>query len=976
MILLLFFLSGVAALIYEVLWSKYLALLFGSTIQAQTVVLAAFMGGLALGNKLFSRHADRSLRPLATYGKMEAIIGIYGACFPLIYKLADSIFVTTGSKLLDHSGWLLLLKGLLSAVLLLGPTIMMGGTLPMLAAWLQQNTADPARRSARFYSVNSLGAVCGAGLAGFLFVESLGLLGTMELAAALNVLIGLIAWKVGISVAVSPASRSENPPANAPAADAAGGASIAFRWGCVLVALTGAVSMGLQVLASRCLALISGASLQVFAIVIMSFILGIGIGSALIASPRRKSWPREITTVVLLLAAALMVGLLVFNIENVARVYIDGRNGLSQTRVGYWYYQILVAVISICVLGLPAAALGSVLPLWIRISEPAGLLADLVGRLLTWNTLGAVIGVLFTGFVLMPKIGLRGSFVALAFVLVAAALMTSVATKKPMAAVVTVLAGVLVACLSFNGDEQWRSIFSSGIFRLSGPDVSPDTLFSNRRKYVQLLFYEDGADATVSVEASTFAERELTLRINGKPDASVIGDATTQLLLAHLPLMVKPESKDVFCFGMGSGVTAGCALQYPIKELTIAENCEPVLRAVHLFEPWNHGVFTNNRVRIYKEDARTVLKLSSQQYDVIISEPSNPWMIGIGSVFSQEFYRIAAQRLKPGGIMTQWFHLYEMDDPTLNIVLRTFASVFPNMEIWDCGDEDIILLGSNQPWKTGPDVYRNAFAMDGPRRDLASIGILKPETVLSLQLASQRTAFALAGPGPVQRDDFPILEYEAPRAFYMCHLRQGIEQLQRYDERTWQTALAPEAKNAVLSKLDFASLDPVFNKANGSGNPQLQSYLENCFAGQVGSMAFGNRIMPCVFQATNSRAMVSPPPSANTNAVSHNLYIAEAYLHTDPANRLRAITNILGILYSMKAYDPESIDWSPAYYADLVVKASLQSGNTNLAKDALLRGLQLEPHSEQLAYLYRILTREGVLQSSDIKLADRRVAPP
>ena len=230
-------------------------------------------------------------------------------------------------------------------------------------------------------------------------------------------------------------------------------------------------------------------------------------------------------------------------------------------------------------------------------------------------------------------------------------------------------------------------------------------------QYVQLEFYEDAADATVSVERAKGTD-ESALRIDGKVDASARGDAATQLLLAYLPLMAKPESKDVFCFGMGSGMTAGATLNYPIEHLTVAENCAPVLRAAKLFDRWNNGVLTNSRARIYHEDARTVLKLSPQQYDVIISEPSNPWMVGVASVFTREFYQMAASRLKPGGIMAQWFHNYEMDDRNVNVVLRTFGSVFPNMEIWDVDFGDIVILGSERPWESNPKVYGRAFELE------------------------------------------------------------------------------------------------------------------------------------------------------------------------------------------------------------------------------------------------------------------------
>jgi hypothetical protein len=428
-------------------------------------------------------------------------------------------------------------------------------------------------------------------------------------------------------------------------------------------------------------------------------------------------------------------------------------------------------------------------------------------------------------------------------------------------------------------------------------------------------------------------------------------------LLAQLPLMVKPDSQDVFCLGMGSGMTAGSALGYPIQHLTVAENCEPVLRAIKLFDSWNHGVATNSRVRIRHEDGRTALKLDDQKYDVIISEPSNPWMAGVGSVFSCEFYELAASRLKPGGIMAQWFHLYEMDDDNLNLVLRTFGTIFPCMEIWDVGNEDIVLLGSSQPWESGPQIYQRAFALDGPRHDLESIGLTTPAAILARQFASQQTAFAVSGPGPVQSDDAPILEYSAPRAFYIYQARRGVLRLQRYDERTWQVDAAPLAKNKVLAKLNLADLDAIFGKGIDSGNQELQSLLDNRLQGHTGNLSIGDRIMPCIFLATMGKAIVHKPPSAETNLNVLRLILAEAVLQTEPAKRWQAIESIKSILDSLQDYKAQDSDWSAAYYAGLAVKASLRLGNVPQAKAILLRGLQLEPDSDELEYLSRILQR-------------------
>jgi predicted membrane-bound spermidine synthase len=641
----------------------------------------------------------------------------------------------------------------------------------------------------------------------------------------------------------------------------------------VLVALAGGVSMGLEVLASRLLCLIFGGSLQVFATVLISFILGISFGSALIASPRRKHWPKEMTTIALLLAAAVLIGLLVLNLENLAALYLNAQSRLPRTLAGYRYHQILATVVSILVLGLPAAALGSVLPVWIRESEAPSLLGDRAGRLLTWNTLGTVAGALLTGFVLMPNIGLCGALAAVALLLAVMATVAALAAGQRVAGIAGLGIGFLVMWVAATGDADWRDVFSIGIFRLSDSELTRNgaslrSYMKVWRENVRLLFYEDAADATVSVQRAkcTDGTSQTVLSLNGKPDASAgdnpaIADTTTQILLAQLTLLAKPDSKDVFCFGMGSGMTAGSALGYPIEHLTVAENCEPVLRALKLFEPWNHGVATNSRVRIRREDARTVLKLDPQKYDVIISEPSNPWMAGIGSVFSREFYHLAASRLKPGGLMAQWFHLYEMDDDTLNLVLRTFTKVFPHLEIWDAGGTDVVLLGSARPWASGPEIYRRAFALEGPRHDLALIGLTTPEAILARQFASQSTASAVSGSGPVQSDEFPILEYAAPRAFYIYQGRCGVARLQRFDERTWQASVAPQTKNKVLGELSLADLFLIFGRSSGSANQELQSLLDARFQGHSGSLTFGKHSMPCVFQAAIPDTLVPAPSS-------------------------------------------------------------------------------------------------------------------
>ena len=361
----------------------------------------------------------------------------------------------------QHTGWLLALKGTLSAMLLLGPTILMGGTLPLLAAWLQHFSPDAGRYSARFYSVNSLGAVAGAGLAGFWLVQNLGMISALQMTALVNVMIGAAAILLSRQF-----QRQPHPDETAAATEPEVTLPGTLRWAGAIVALTGAVSMGLEVLASRSLAMIFGSSLQSFAVVLMAFILGIGLGSAWIASPRRRERSSEKMIVLLLCLAAAWVILLVFNIERWVDFYRIARTGLGRTSVGYLYHELLSAGISLLIFGLPAACIGAVLPLMIRAISREECAAGLEG----WHPahlehLGAVVGTLLTGFVLMPVVGLRNAFGVLALTLALAAIVLAWRCRWRIGA--GAATGVIVFAISLfvMGDEGWRYVISSGVFR-------------------------------------------------------------------------------------------------------------------------------------------------------------------------------------------------------------------------------------------------------------------------------------------------------------------------------------------------------------------------------------------------------------------------------------------------------------------------------------------------------------------------------
>ncbi|HEY9510589.1 MAG TPA: fused MFS/spermidine synthase, partial [Verrucomicrobiae bacterium] len=343
----------------------------------------------------------------------------------------------------------------------------------------------------------------------------------------------------------------------------------------------------------------------------------------------------------------------------------------------------------------------------------------------------------------------------------------------------------------------------------------------------------------------------------GKPDAGTDVDLGNQMLLAHLPMLSKPGAKDVFVLGMGSGITAGSLRPYPLEHIVVAENCKPVVQAAQLFADWNYHVLDDPRVKVWVEDARTVLKLRPETYDTIITEPSNPWSVGVGSVFSKEFYELAATRLKPDGIIAQWFHVYEVNDEIVDLVLRTFSSVFPFVEIWDTGIGDIVILGSKHPWATGPDVFRSGFNIPRVKTDMWMIDVHSPEALMARQLASQKTGFAIAGKGPIQSDLFPILEYAAPRAFY---IGSRSSMLDRYDERTYQQLFAPANKRSVLASLPLSQGQMVFSTF---------STINGQFYGCLFGTSLGSGI-PCAM-ATPSPA---PSPASDETALS---YAARAF---------------------------------------------------------------------------------------------------
>jgi len=774
----LFLLSGVTGLVYEVLWAKYLSLFLGNTAQAHTIVLATFMGGLALGNALLGPWADKVRNPLRLYGWLELGIGFLGATSPLLLSLLSDTHVALARDHFLTPFLSLMLRLSLSMAVLLLPTMLMGGTLPTLSRFATRSLSQMEATVSWLYFLNSAGAVVGAILAGFFLIPSYGLDLSTTIAAALNIAIGIVSLALGGRVTHESRSSSveEGPPDTHLRPSRL---QVRVIYGAVF--LSGVVALAYEIAWIRLLALVLGSSTYSFSLMLAAFIAGIALGSLLITRRILPQLNSYLLFGVAELGIALSIILTLPVYERLPYYFLLLGGVLNRTSMTFYLYETGKFLFCFALMLLPTTFLGMTLPLASRVAtHSVAQVGEKVGRVFSMNTLGNVLGAVMAGLVLLPALGIKTLIeTGIVVNLLVGSLVVWTALQWGLRRKV----GIVTACfLSFLLYLAWvpawdKTILSSGEFRTrqtSQPLSYGD--YSARFKKQTVLFYKDDSNATVTVVQEK--NGDLYLKVNGKTDASSRGDLSTQLLLAHIPLLLNPEARQLLVVGLGSGITAGSALRHSIERLDVVEISAAVTQAATFFQ--NYNALGDPRLHLHLEDAKTFLQLTPHRYDVIISEPSNPWMAGIGGLFSAEFYRAVRAHLNAGGVMAQWFHLYEMDDDILRLILRTFASEFDHVTLWSTSPGDILLLGSSAPVPLDFKRIQERFGRAEVREDLRRIEIETLSTILSLQVASDATVRRLAGKGRLNEDRFPLLEYAAPKAFFLGRA-SGL--IQAYDER-------------------------------------------------------------------------------------------------------------------------------------------------------------------------------------------------
>ena len=762
---LLFFISGACGLVYEVVWSKRLELIFGSTTYSIGVVLAAYMAGLGVGAWALGRLADRPGHPMRRYALLEIAIGVYGLAAPFLLDGVEWIYVALGGA---GGLWL---KATLGFLTVLPATLLMGGTLPVLARPLVRERAHVQRAVGMLYGINTLGAVAGAALAGLVLVSWLG----MDVASRAT---GLVNIALGVLVLV--AAKNLVPAVEEPAAEAVGADEVAHegggrRWVTIAAATTfgcGAVALAMEVAWTRALTLAFGATEHAFTIVLAATLLGIGLGSLVAIPLRRLGSPLEaLCRALVLLVAASCVFL--YQYERLPALIFSA----AQPR--YLYYEQLLALFfgASTLALLPATlALGIAFPLSVQLgAQAAERTGRSVGRLYLANTAGAILGSLAGSFLLVPWIGAQG-VVRLGTVLASAGLLALVFAGKSWAGwrVGQVLrlgaTGLVFLVLSLVA-PRWdtRLLDLDPVRKISNVDRQPGSFRHHlRRAGPRQIYAREGLNAYVTVRSDG---RNTTLALGGKVDASNVEDMPTQILLGTVPFLAKPDASRVLVVGAGSGVTLRVAHEFPlVTQLDLVEIEEAVIEAARLhFTDVNHGVLEEQGVNIIYEDARTFLIASpGEPYDVIISEPTNPSIAGVANLFTLEHYENARERLTEDGVYLQWIQLYEADDWMGRSMLRTFLEAFPYADAWASEGPDVLMLGSNQPLQYDRGSISSLVESNpGLSRDLQRyLDHQTADDLLSRHLLGRDQLMPLVSGGTVLRDRVPILAGHAARVRY------------------------------------------------------------------------------------------------------------------------------------------------------------------------------------------------------------------
>jgi spermidine synthase len=771
LLLFLFTVSGVAGLIYETVWSYYLKLFLGHAAYAQTLVLAIFMGGMATGAWLCATYSTRWLNLFLVYAATEGILGVFGLVFHDTFETVTDFAFTSILPSLGNPLVISLFKWSLSGLLILPQSVLLGMTFPLMSGGLIRMAPSQSGSTLAFlYFTNSLGAAIGVVVSGFILIGTVGLPGNILAAALLNITLAIIIWFLAKHVTDD---KSEMPAPLTPAPPVSH--ELLYRLLLGVSLLTGTASFIYEIAWIRMLSLVLGSSTHSFELMLSAFIVGLAFGGLWIKqridhidNPVRYLGVVQVVMGLCAIATVVSYG-------NSFDVMVILLQALGRTEEGYILFNLFGYLLSLFLMFPATFCAGMTLPLITDALLKKQFGEQSIGSVYAANTLGAILGVFAATHVGMPFLGLKSLLIAGAALDMALGVLLlwyrreGNGVRLPVLGTAVSLASVFVTLLWI----EWDPLkMASGVYRFG-------QLLDSRSAHV--LFHEDGKTATVDLVKQN--DGIVTIRTNGKVDASInVGsqgqpamDEVTLVLLAAYPLSLYPEAKTAANIGMGSGLTSHVLLGSGTltRVDTIEIEAKMVAGAEH-FRPRVEAVFTDSRSRIHIDDAKTFFSSQNRKYDIIVAEPSNPWVSGVSSLFTEEFYRQVRPHLTERGVLVQWFHLFEMEPRLVVSVLRALAQNFADFSIYAGKDGDLIIVASNGGNVDAPsgDVFRHPQIA----KELSKHGVQTTADLEVRRIGGKTLLLPLiANFGvPTNSDYFPFLDLNAVRSRFMKHSAKEI----------------------------------------------------------------------------------------------------------------------------------------------------------------------------------------------------------
>lgn len=735
----LFFASGAAGLVYQVLWTRQLGLVFGVTVYAASTVWASYMAGLALGSYVAGRIGDRARRPLLWFAVAETGIGLSALATPVVLGWLQSVYPAVFRAAPDSLAMVTIVRLVASLAVLVVPTSLMGATLPLVVKSALVRGSDFGSRVSLLYGTNTAGAIAGTLLAGLYLIPEFGLSRSFGTAAAVNVGVGALAALAALLI--GPATPAASPEARASAGQApeqSGEASPAVRRLVLIVfAVSGFATLALEVVWFRVIVLLVRPTVYGFAVLLATVLLGIAVGSWAVTPlmRRRRGWVTTLAALEVAMAFAVLYSFVFLN--HVPALARWAEPYVARLFPAYLSYPIVAAVPAI----LPAALLmGLAFPVGLRVyagadTDTSEHAAGRIGTFYAWNVCGAIVGSLAAGFVMLPAFGSRASLIAVAAIILVSGL--ALLVTRPGRLIRLAVPVALVAA------------FAAASQRVADPFVAVNSVRYPDRT---IVWHEEAVQGTVAVQRGP--GQELGLYLEGNHQASDTRSTVyVHRRIAHLPLVLHPDPTAALVVGLGGGATAGAAAIHHGVDVDVVELSGAVARAARFFEAVNHQVLDRPNVHLRVDDGRNYLLTTDRRYDVVTADLILPIYAGSNNVYSAGYFSLVRRALRPGGLALQWVAGTEAE---YKIIMRTFLSVFPHATLWADGS---LMVGSTEPLRLSEADFARKAAMPGNALALTELGIADFEALKRAYVAGPDEMRAFVGDGPILTDDRPLIEY-------------------------------------------------------------------------------------------------------------------------------------------------------------------------------------------------------------------------